>query len=126
MHMLQAPGAGPCTSGGAPDARKPHRHALGIELDVEREQLVGARGAHRTAGGQRGRDQRRGDLLLQRGQPGGRVVGQARQQGQAVGLEAIQRGEELRAIASCYLAVWVWREAAWQLAAFQGTTLPVR
>ena len=38
----------------------------------------------------------------------------------------VQRGEELRAIASCYLAVWVWREAAWQLAAFQGTTLPVR
>lgn len=36
----------------------------------------------------------------------------------------VQRGEALRDIATCYLAVWVRRGDAWQLAAFQGTTLP--
>lgn len=36
----------------------------------------------------------------------------------------VQRGEEQREIATCYLAVWLRRGNAWQLAAFQGTTLP--
>lgn len=38
----------------------------------------------------------------------------------------VQRGEELRDIATCYLAVWLKRGNAWQLAAFQGTALPAR
>lgn len=36
----------------------------------------------------------------------------------------VQRGDVLRDIATCYLAVWLRREGAWQLAACQGTTLP--
>ncbi len=36
----------------------------------------------------------------------------------------VRRGGELRDIATCYLAVWLRREGAWQLAAFQGTSLP--
>ncbi|MDP9877639.1 ketosteroid isomerase-like protein [Variovorax boronicumulans] len=36
----------------------------------------------------------------------------------------VHRDGELRDIATCYLAVWLRREDAWQLAAFQGTTLP--
>lgn len=38
----------------------------------------------------------------------------------------VQRGEALLDIATCYLAVWLRRSGAWQLAAFQGTTLPAR
>ena len=38
----------------------------------------------------------------------------------------VRRNGELRDIATCYLAVWLRREGAWQLAAFQGTTLPTR
>ena len=33
----------------------------------------------------------------------------------------VQQGEVLREIATCYLAVWLQRGGAWQLAAFQGT-----
>lgn len=36
----------------------------------------------------------------------------------------VRRGGELRDIATCYLAVWLRREGAWQLTAFQGTSLP--
>ena len=36
----------------------------------------------------------------------------------------VQLGEELREIATRYLAVWLQRDGAWQLAAFQGTSLP--
>ena len=37
----------------------------------------------------------------------------------------VQRGDgELRDIASRYLAVWLRRQGAWQLAAFQGTAVP--
>lgn len=36
----------------------------------------------------------------------------------------VQRGDALRDIASCYVAVWLRRDAAWRLAAFQGTALP--
>jgi hypothetical protein len=38
----------------------------------------------------------------------------------------VRRGGELRDIATCSLAVWLRREGAWQLAAYQGTTLPAR
>jgi len=38
----------------------------------------------------------------------------------------VQLGEALRDIATCYLAVWLRRGGAWQLAAFQGTSLPAR
>lgn len=31
-----------------------------------------------------------------------------------------------RSVAACYLAVWLQRAGAWQLAAFQGTALPPR
>lgn len=36
----------------------------------------------------------------------------------------VRRDCELRGIATRYLAVWMRREGAWQLVAFQGTTLP--
>lgn len=38
----------------------------------------------------------------------------------------VQRGDVQREIATCYLAVWLRRAGAWQLAAFQGTSLPAR
>ncbi|RZL95836.1 MAG: nuclear transport factor 2 family protein [Variovorax sp.] len=38
----------------------------------------------------------------------------------------VRRDGELRDVAACYLAVWLRREGAWQLAAFQGTSLPTR
>ncbi|WP_399685746.1 nuclear transport factor 2 family protein [Xenophilus sp.] len=38
----------------------------------------------------------------------------------------VQRVDVQREIATCYLAVWLRRAGAWQLAAFQGTSLPAR
>jgi len=38
----------------------------------------------------------------------------------------VRRDGALRNIATCYLAVWLRREGAWQLSAFQGTSLPAR
>lgn len=37
----------------------------------------------------------------------------------------VQRGDALRQVQSCYLAVWLRRGMVWQLVAFQATALPV-
>ena len=94
----------------APDLRYVHSTGVAHSRDSLIAKLVSGQLAYQHLSFDR--------LAVTRIQDGGVVSGEMRAQ--------VRRGGELRDIATCYLAVWLRREGAWQLAAFQGTTLPTR